>query len=58
MSIFQHSGIVRGMKAQDDHMALALAEAEAAGLRGEVPICAVLVSANGQVLAKAGNRVI
>ena len=37
-------------------MDLALAEAEAAGLRGEVPIGAVVVSAAGELLAKAGNR--
>jgi tRNA(Arg) A34 adenosine deaminase TadA len=37
-------------------MDLALAEAEAAGLSGEVPIGAVVVSAGGEVLAKAGNR--
>jgi tRNA(adenine34) deaminase len=37
-------------------MAQALAEAEAAGARGEVPIGAVIVSAKGDVLAKAGNR--
>ncbi|MGC2408623.1 MAG: nucleoside deaminase [Methyloceanibacter sp.] len=37
-------------------MDLALAEAEAAGLAGEVPVGAVLVSAGGQVLARAGNR--
>jgi tRNA(adenine34) deaminase len=37
-------------------MDLALAEAEAAGLAGEVPIGAVLVSASGEVLARAGNR--
>ena len=37
-------------------MALALAEAEAAGLLGEVPIGAVVVSASGEVLARAGNR--
>ena len=37
-------------------MDLALAEAEAAGARGEVPIGAVLVSARGEVLARAGNR--
>lgn len=36
-------------------MALALAEAEAAELRGEVPIGAVLV-AGGAVIARAGNR--
>lgn len=39
-------------------MALALAEAEAAGRRGEVPVGAVLVDgATGEVLARAGNRV-
>jgi tRNA(adenine34) deaminase len=37
-------------------MDLALAEAEAAGLAGEVPIGAVVVIAEGQVLAKACNR--
>jgi tRNA(adenine34) deaminase len=37
-------------------MDLALAEAEAAGLAGEVPIGAVVVSAGGEVLARAGNR--
>jgi tRNA(adenine34) deaminase len=37
-------------------MDLALAEAEAAAARGEVPIGAVLVSAEGEVLASAGNR--
>jgi tRNA(adenine34) deaminase len=38
-------------------MALALVEAEAAGARGEVPVGAVLVDREGQVLAAAGNRV-
>ena len=37
-------------------MALALAEAERAGERGEVPVGAVLVDAAGAVLASAGNR--
>ena len=36
-------------------MALALAEAEAASARGEVPVGAVLVAASGEVLARAGN---
>lgn len=41
-----------------DHMALALAEAEAAGRRGEVPVGAILVDgATGAVLAASGNRV-
>lgn len=38
-----------------DFMALALAEAQAAGQRGEVPIGAVL-SVDGAVVARAGNR--
>jgi len=39
-------------------MALALAEAERAGERGEVPVGAVVVeSGTGSVLASAGNRV-
>jgi tRNA(adenine34) deaminase len=38
------------------HMARALSEAEAAAARGEVPIGAVIVSADGRVLASAGNR--
>jgi tRNA(adenine34) deaminase len=38
-------------------MALAFAEAEAAGMRGEVPVGAVIVEAGtGRVLAAAGNR--
>jgi len=41
-----------------DFMALALAEAERAGARGEVPVGAVLVdSENRTVLAAAGNQV-
>jgi tRNA(Arg) A34 adenosine deaminase TadA len=41
-----------------DPMSLALAEAEAAARRGEVPVGAVLVDGTtGSVLAKAGNRV-
>lgn len=37
-------------------MSLALAEAEAAAARGEVPVGAVIVAADGTVLASAGNR--
>ena len=37
-------------------MDLALEEAEAAAARGEVPIGAVVVSPQGEVLASAGNR--
>jgi tRNA(Arg) A34 adenosine deaminase TadA len=38
------------------HMETALAEARAAGARGEVPVGAVVVSPEGQVIAAAGNR--
>ena len=38
------------------HMLAALAEAEAAGARGEVPVGAVVVGADGIVLGWAGNR--
>ena len=38
-------------------MALALAEAEVAAARGEVPVGAVLVDREGRLLAAAGNRV-
>lgn len=37
-------------------MADALAEARAAAARGEVPVGAVIVGADGNVLARAGNR--
>jgi tRNA(Arg) A34 adenosine deaminase TadA len=37
-------------------MLAALAEAEAAAARGEVPVGAVVVAGNGRVLARAGNR--
>ena len=38
------------------HMDLALIEARAAAKRGEVPVGAVLVGPDGQVVAQAGNR--
>jgi len=44
-----HAGFV-------SHMATALAQAEAAGERGETPVGAVVVRA-GRVIAAAGNRV-
>lgn len=37
-------------------MEIALTEARAAALRGEVPVGAVLVAPDGRVVAKAGNR--
>jgi len=39
-----------------DFMSLALDEARAAAARGEVPVGAVLVSPQGELLASAGNR--
>lgn len=39
-----------------DFMQLAFVEAEDAAKRGEVPVGAVLVSSNGDVLARAGNK--
>jgi tRNA(Arg) A34 adenosine deaminase TadA len=38
-------------------MEIALAEARAAAARGEVPVGAVVLDANGTVLARAGNEV-
>lgn len=43
---------------QPTFMDLALAEAEAAAARGEVPIGAVIVDGAGAVIAAAGNRTI
>jgi len=45
------------MTAGSSPMVLALAEAEAAAARGEVPVGAVLVDNVGRLLAAAGNRV-
>ena len=42
--------------APTNHMQRALAEAAAAGDRAEVPVGAVVVAADGTVLASAGNR--
>ena len=44
------------MGQSESHMARALNEAELAGQRGEVPVGAVLVTADGEILAAAGNR--
>ena len=38
------------------HMETALAEARAAASRGEVPVGAVVVDAQGRMVARAGNR--
>jgi len=45
-----------GQNHRQGHMLIALAEAEAAAARGEVPVGAVVVDASGAVLARAGNR--
>lgn len=42
--------------ARPSAMAIALCEARAAGERGEVPVGAVIVSADAAVIARAGNR--
>lgn len=39
-------------------IALALEEANGAALRGEVPVGAVLLAADGTLLARAGNRIV
>ncbi len=41
---------------KSDPMAEALAEAQAAAARGEVPVGAVVVDPKGTVIARAGNR--
>jgi len=46
------------MSNDETMMAMALAEAEAAAARREVPIGAVLASQEGAVIARNGNRVI
>lgn len=44
------------MSASTTPMAIALQEAHQAGARGEVPIGAVVLSADGTVLSRAGNQ--
>jgi tRNA(adenine34) deaminase len=46
------------MMTDEEAIALALAEAEAAATRGEVPVGAVLISASGDLLARDGNRIV
>ena len=43
-------------RSAQSHMLAALAEAEAAGARGEVPVGVVVGGGDGAVLARAGNR--
>jgi tRNA(adenine34) deaminase len=42
----------------DEIMALAMEEAAAAGARSEVPVGAVLLGSDGQILARDGNRIL
>jgi tRNA(Arg) A34 adenosine deaminase TadA len=49
---------VSAMASDETWLAAALEEARAAAARGEVPVGAVLVSGNGQVLARDGNRIL
>jgi tRNA(adenine34) deaminase len=42
----------------EEAIALALAEAQAAGARGEVPVGAVLLAGDGTLLAQDGNRIV
>jgi tRNA(adenine34) deaminase len=42
----------------DEAIALALEEAKAAATRGEVPVGAVLLAADGALLARDGNRIV
>ncbi|MBU0673767.1 MAG: tRNA adenosine(34) deaminase TadA [Proteobacteria bacterium] len=44
------------MKADEQYMGLALAEARIAAEAGEVPVGAVVVDGSGQVISRAGNR--
>jgi len=46
------------MMTDDEFMVLAMEEAAAAGARGEVPVGAVLVAADGRILASDGNRIL
>jgi len=39
-----------------DYMQLALEEAEKAAIRGEVPVGAILVDAEGNIIGRGGNR--
>jgi tRNA(adenine34) deaminase len=53
---FQKLADVKGARKAQSPMRIALAEAEAARDRGEVPIGAVVIGASGEVLGRAGNR--
>src|SRR5262249_41039754 len=53
---FLRCGALMTSRPTRSHMLAALAEAEAAGARGEVPVGAVIVGADGALLARSGNR--
>jgi tRNA(Arg) A34 adenosine deaminase TadA len=42
----------------DEAIALAMEEAQAAALRSEVPVGAVLLSRDGELLSQSGNRIV
>ena len=46
----------RPMNRFPDHMSIALEEARAAAMRGEVPVGAAVIGPRGQLVARAGNR--
>jgi tRNA(adenine34) deaminase len=46
------------MSKDEEFLEIALNEATAASMRGEVPVGAVLVSGDGSVLAQNGNRIL
>lgn len=50
------AGQNRAMFRDPSPMSIALAEARAAGARGEVPVGAVVVDPAGRIVARAGNR--
>ena len=43
---------------ESDYMTMALEEARSAAERGEVPVGAVIVAADGELLARDGNRIL
>src|SRR5574338_1571321 len=49
--------VARGRGAHPSPMQAALTQARAAAGRGEVPVGAVLVHAEGRIIARAGNRI-
>jgi tRNA(Arg) A34 adenosine deaminase TadA len=51
--------VSKGLEMTDsEYMAIALAEARGAAERGEVPVGAVIVAADGEMLARDGNRIL